>query len=147
MIARRFRCLQKEVVVKDAVPLFHSSTLSPLLETSATMVDAYATKKGLAIIGYYQVRGSDQDWHWRVRRAQLLSVTNQFQDDAHGTRFCEALIRDLCTGSQWHGHGAWYGTLSVELVPVRRSRQVYPTDSGCGSCCGLKFLDGSKDIK
>ncbi|CAN0375415.1 unnamed protein product [Ascophyllum nodosum] len=43
-----------QVVVKDAVPLFHTSTLSPLLETSAVMVEAYASGKGMSIIGFYQ---------------------------------------------------------------------------------------------
>lgn len=47
--------IEHQVVVKDAVPLFHTSTLAPLLETAATMVDAYASKKGLAIVGFYQV--------------------------------------------------------------------------------------------
>lgn len=42
--------------MKDAVPLFHTSTLTPLLETSATMVDAYAATAGLSIVGFYQVR-------------------------------------------------------------------------------------------
>lgn len=44
-----------QVTVKDAVPLFHTSTLTPLLETSATMVDAYAATAGLSIVGFYQV--------------------------------------------------------------------------------------------
>lgn len=44
-----------QVVVKDAVPLFHTCTLAPLLETSATMVDAHATSNGLSIVGFYQV--------------------------------------------------------------------------------------------
>lgn len=44
-----------QVVVEDAAPLFHTSTLAPLLETSASMVEAHANKKGLTIVGYYQV--------------------------------------------------------------------------------------------
>lgn len=43
-----------QVSVKDAVPLFHTSTLAPLLEMSATMVDAHAAKIGLSIVGFYQ---------------------------------------------------------------------------------------------
>ncbi|CAN0449082.1 unnamed protein product, partial [Ectocarpus sp. 8 AP-2014] len=42
------------VCVKDAVPLFHTSTLAPLLETSAVMVDAHAARSGLCIVGFYQ---------------------------------------------------------------------------------------------
>jgi len=34
----------------------HTSTLTPLLETSATMVDAHASSNGLSIVGFYQVR-------------------------------------------------------------------------------------------
>lgn len=47
----------RQVSVKDAVPLFHTSTLAPLLETSAAMVDAYASSNGLSIVGLYQVCG------------------------------------------------------------------------------------------
>ncbi|CAM9390340.1 unnamed protein product [Hapterophycus canaliculatus] len=43
-----------QVSVKDAVPLFHTSTLAPLLETSAAMVDAHASSNGLSIVGFYQ---------------------------------------------------------------------------------------------
>ena len=49
---------KKQVAVKDAVPLFHTSTLAPLLEMSAAMVDAHAAKVGLSIVGFYQVRSS-----------------------------------------------------------------------------------------
>ncbi|CAM9301853.1 unnamed protein product [Ectocarpus sp. 13 AM-2016] len=42
------------VAVKDAVPLFHTSTLAPLLETSAVMVDDHAARSGLCIVGFYQ---------------------------------------------------------------------------------------------
>lgn len=45
-----------QICVKDAVPLFHTSTLAPLLETSASMVDAHATSNGLSIVGFYQVK-------------------------------------------------------------------------------------------
>ncbi|CAN0036306.1 unnamed protein product [Pylaiella littoralis] len=43
-----------QVSVRDAVPLFHTSTLAPLLETSAAMVDAHAASNGLSIVGFYQ---------------------------------------------------------------------------------------------
>eukprot|EP00903_Cladosiphon_okamuranus_P009872 g9378.t1 len=43
-----------QICVKDAVPLFHTSTLAPLLETSASMVDAHAAGRGLSIVGFYQ---------------------------------------------------------------------------------------------
>lgn len=46
----------RQISVKDAVPLFHTSTLAPLLETSASMVDAHAASTGLSIVGFYQVR-------------------------------------------------------------------------------------------
>ncbi|CAN0325049.1 unnamed protein product, partial [Ectocarpus fasciculatus] len=42
------------VYLLDAVPLFHTSTLAPLLETSAVMVDAHAARSGLCIVGFYQ---------------------------------------------------------------------------------------------
>eukprot|EP00904_Undaria_pinnatifida_P008106 jgi/Undpi1/4425/HiC_scaffold_17.g07780.m1 len=45
---------EEQVTVKDAVPLFHTATLAPLLETSAAMVDAHAAKIGLSIVGFYQ---------------------------------------------------------------------------------------------
>eukprot|EP00752_Nemacystus_decipiens_P014969 g13328.t1 len=44
----------RQICVKDAVPLFHTSTLTPLLETSASMVDAHAASCGLSIVGFYQ---------------------------------------------------------------------------------------------
>lgn len=47
----------RQVSVEDAVPLFHTATLAPLLDTSAAMVDAHATSNGFSIVGFYQVGG------------------------------------------------------------------------------------------
>ncbi|CAM9783870.1 unnamed protein product [Scytosiphon promiscuus] len=51
---RYARTCLPQISVKDAVPLFHTSTLTPLLETSAAMVDAHASSNGLSIVGFYQ---------------------------------------------------------------------------------------------
>ncbi|CAM9680093.1 unnamed protein product [Phaeothamnion confervicola] len=41
--------------VTDAIPLFHHTPLTPLLETAAVMVEAYAKRRGegLEIVGFY----------------------------------------------------------------------------------------------
>lgn len=62
----------RQVSVKDAVPLFHTSTLAPLLETSATMVDAHASNNGLSIVGLYQVRHVTNTSKARTDPARLL---------------------------------------------------------------------------
>ncbi|XP_043263530.1 ER membrane protein complex subunit 8 [Colletes gigas] len=43
-----------ELRIEDAIPLFHICLhVSPMAEIALTMVDQYATSKGLIIVGYY----------------------------------------------------------------------------------------------
>ena len=56
---------EQAVEVKDAVPLFHTAVLAPMLEVAMLLVDEYCQSEqsaaGLSIVGYYHANARNND--------------------------------------------------------------------------------------
>lgn len=46
----------KAVELVDVIPLFHQSTLTPMLEVAMEYIESYASQKNLQILGYYEAK-------------------------------------------------------------------------------------------